>query len=451
MRQLQPVIWSKGTFLTPQHLQTRDRFVESCLQFRLEGLNFRPWGFLDLQINQEALTEGNFALTRASGLFADGLPFEIPSSDPAPAPKPLALFFEADQRSLDVFLAIPEYRDHGLNVSIAQKNADVRYLSEIVNLRDENTGLVEKPVQIARKNLRFLVEGESREGCNAIQVARIQRTAAGIFRLDPQYIPPLLDIAANDYLMGITRRLVEILAAKSSILAGGRRQRSAGLADFSAADIASFWLLYTINGHFPALRHIHDVRHGHPEGLFRLLTSLAGALTTFSLKIQPRDLPVYDHENLGPCFTQLDEKLRELLETVVPSNFVSLPLKLVKQSIYSTNIEDDRYLTGTKFYLAVSSPLNEGELIKKAPQLIKVCSAAQIEQLVRQALPGMQLTHAVRPPASIPVKLNYQYFSLNQSGVAWEAVTKGRSLAAFVPSDIPEPQLELLILLPQAI
>ncbi len=451
MRQLQPVIWSKGTFLTPQHLQTRDRFVESSLQFRLEGLNFRPWGFLELVVNQEALTEGNFAVSRASGLFADGLPFEIPESDPAPAPRPLAPFFDADQNSLGVFLAVPEYRDHGLNVSIAQKGADARFLSEIVNLRDENSGLAERPVQIARKNLRFLVEGESREGCNALQVARILRTSAGLFQLDTQYIPPLLNIAANDYLMGIARRLVEILAAKSSILAGGRRQRSAGLADFSAADIASFWLLYTVNSHFPGLRHIHDVSHGHPDALFRLLSSLAGALTTFSLKIQPRGLPLYDHENLGPCFTDLDEKLRELLETVVPSNFVALPLKLAKPSIYSTNIDDDRYLAGTKFYLAVSSPMNQADLIKKAPQLIKVCSAAQIEQLVRQALPGMPLIHAVKPPASIPVKLNYQYFSLSQSGIAWETVTKGRSLAAFVPGDIPEPQLELLILLPQAI
>ncbi len=451
MRQLQPVIWSKGTFLTPQHLQTRDRFVESSLQFRLEGLNFRPWGFLELEVNQEALTEGNFALSRASGLFADGLPFEIPESDPAPAPRPLAPFFDADQNNLGVFLAVPEYRDHGLNVSIAQKGADARFLSEIVNLRDENSGLAERPVQIARKNLRFLVEGESREGCNTLQVARILRTSAGLFQLDTQYIPPLLNIAANDYLMGIARRLVEILAAKSSILAGGRRQRSAGLADFSAADIASFWLLYTVNSHFPGLRHIHDVSHGHPDALFRLLSSLAGALTTFSLKIQPRDLPLYDHENLGPCFTDLDEKLRELLETVVPSNFVALPLKLAKPSIYSTNIDDDRYLAGTKFYLAVSSPMNQADLIKKAPQLIKVCSAAQIEQLVRQALPGMQLIHAVKPPGSIPVKLNYQYFSLSQSGIAWETVTKGRSLAAFVPGDIPEPQLELLILLPQAI
>ena len=450
MKQLQPVIWSKGTFLTPQHLQTRDRFVESRLQFQMDGLAFRPWGFFELAINEDALAEGNFAIARATGLFADGLPFEIPDSDPAPAPKPLALFFDADQYSLDVFLAIPEYRDRGVNVSIAQNNADVRYVSEIVNLRDENSGVGEKPVQIARKNLRFLVGGESREGCSALHIARIKRTSAGTLELDLQYIPPLLNIAANGYLMSITRRLLEILAAKSSILAGGRRQRSAGLADFSAADIAKFWLLYTINNHLPALRHIHDTSRGHPAILFRMLSSLAGALTTFSLKIQARDLPLYDHEKLGLCFTNLDETLRELLETVVPSNFVSLPLKPLKPSIFSTNIEDDRYLSGTKLYLAVSSPINAADVIKKAPQLIKLCSAAQIEQLVRMALPGIQLSYAAKPPAPLPVKLNYQYFSLNQAGAAWESVARGRSLAAFVPGDIPEPRVELLILLPQA-
>src|ERR1035438_1736600 len=41
---LQPVIWSKGTFLSPQHMQIQDRFTESVLQFRLEALQFRPWG-----------------------------------------------------------------------------------------------------------------------------------------------------------------------------------------------------------------------------------------------------------------------------------------------------------------------------------------------------------------------------------------------------------------------
>ena len=53
-------------------------------------------------------------------------------------------------------------------------------------------------------------------------------------------------------------------------------------------------------------------------------------------------------------------------------------------------------------------------------------------------------------PGAIPIKLNYQYFALNQSGVAWEAVQRARNIAAYVPADIPNPQLELIILLPQA-
>ncbi len=77
MKRLQPVIWSKGTLLTPQHLQVQDRFAESALQFRMDALSFRPWGFLQLQFDQEALDAGNLVVAQASGMFPDGLAFEF--------------------------------------------------------------------------------------------------------------------------------------------------------------------------------------------------------------------------------------------------------------------------------------------------------------------------------------------------------------------------------------
>jgi len=243
---------------------------------------------------------------------------------------------------------------------------------------------------------------------------------------------------------------MEIISARSSELAGLRRQKNQNLAEFTSSDIANFWLLYTINSHLPLLRHIYETRHGHPEVLFSLMLSLAGALTTFSLQVHPRDLPAYDHDGLGACFLELDAKLRFLLETVVPSNFVSLPLKLARPSIYATSLDEEKYLAGTKMYLAVSAEMGEADLINRAPQLIKICSANHIEHLVQQALPGLQLTHLSAPPSAIPVKLNFQYFSLNQGGVAWEAIGRARNFAAYVPEDIRNPQLELLILLPQA-
>ena len=143
------------------------------------------------------------------------------------------------------------------------------------------------------------------------------------------------------------------------------------------------------------------------------------------------------HESLGPIFSELDEKLRALLETVVPTNLVSLPLKLMpgSNSIYAAAIEQDKYLANTRMYLAVSAETTEENVIQRVPQLVKTCSATHIEHLVRQALPGIQLRHLTNPPSAIPVKLKYQYFALNQSGPAWEAVNRARNFAAYVPGE----------------
>jgi type VI secretion system protein ImpJ len=180
------------------------------------------------------------------------------------------------------------------------------------------------------------------------------------------------------------------------------------------------------------------------------MISLASTLTTFSLETQPRDLPVYDHDDLGACFRILDEKLRHLLETVVPSNFISLPLKLIRPSIYAASIFEDRFLDdATVLYLAIKADMDEGELIRKVPHLVKICSATHIEHLIRQALPGVPLMHMPSLPTSVPVKLNHQYFQISRSGLAWEAIERVRNVSAYIPADFPSPQCELIVLLPQ--
>jgi type VI secretion system protein ImpJ len=450
MKQLQPVLWTKGTFLTPQHLQLQDRFLEDSLNFRLQALKFCAWGFSELVLDQELLADGQLAISRASGIFPDGLLFDIPGSDQPPPSKALAEFFDPGVRDLDIYLTVPDYREKGLNVSAVGRTGGSRYLAEITTVRDDNTGTGEKPVQIARKNLRLLAANETREGSSGLRIANVQRTEAGAFRLNTRLVPPLLEVRASDYLLGLVNGLLEILSAKSSQLAAGRRQKNLSLADFTASDIANFWLLYTVNSHIPVLSHLLQGQRCHPEELFSALTALGASLTTFSTTIRPRDLPMYDHLNLSKVFTDLDEKLRLLLETVVPTNVVSLPLKHVNNTIYATAIEQDKYLNNTRMYLAISAETAEDSIIRKVPQMVKVCSATHIEQLISNALPGVTLTHLPNPPSAIPVKMKYQYFSLNQSGAAWESVTRARNFAAHVPGDFPNPQMELLILLPQA-
>jgi type VI secretion system protein ImpJ len=448
MKQLQPVIWSKGTFLTPQHLQVQDRFIEDSLNFRLQALRFCPWGFSELTIDQEKLAAGQLVVSRAAGVFPDGLLFDIPDSDLVPPSRVVAECFDSGADSLAVYLTVPDPRPRGVNICTSASGGNARYVAEVSTFRDENTGISEKSIQIARKNLRLLIEGENRQGMTALRMANIERREGGVFRLDPRFVPPLLNVRASEYLQGIIRGLVELLSTRSAQLAGARRQKNQSLADFSAADIANFWLLYTVNSYFPIFNLLFESKQAHPEELYAAMMELAGALTTFSSTIRARDLPLYEHDDLGPRISSLESKLRSLLETVVPTNVVSLPLKLVQPSIYATALDDEKYIKDTRMYLAISAGNSEEDLIRKAPQLLKLCSATHIDHLVKKALPGVQLTHVTNPPAAIPVKLKYQYFSLNQAGPAWEAVRRARNFAAFVPSEFPNPEMELLILLP---
>jgi type VI secretion system protein ImpJ len=448
MKRLQPVIWSKGTALAPQHLQSQDRYFENSLQFRLNALAFRPWGFKHLTIDQELLASGSFAVSQASGLLPDGLPFDIPDSDDPPAAKPLDKVFEPDTDVVDLYLAIPEHKERGLNISATPESSS-RYYAEATFLRDETTGMSERPVRMAKKNFRLLTGSELREGYSSLPVARVKRSAAGAYSADAAFVPPLLNIHASPPLVSMVRRLVEILAAKSGRLADQRRHKSRVLAEFTASDIPNFWLLYTINSYLPRLNHLYEGKRSHPEPLFYAMLGLAGALTTFSKEVDVRDLPKYDHDDLSGCFHDLESKLRILLETTVPSNFVALALKQIQPFIYGTALDDEKYLTNTHLYLAIQAEVNQADLIGKVPQLVKICSANHIEHLIRHALPGVPLTYVPSPPGSIPVKLNYKYYSLSQTGLAWEAVTRSRNLAAYVPEDFPHPQLELVILLPE--
>jgi len=158
---------------------------------------------------------------------------------------------------------------------------DTRYGFEVVNLRDENTGSSEKPVQLARKKHAILVEGESREGCTYLRLARIKRTAAGTLQQRPSFIPPLLDIAASEYLIGIngggSQRSFQRRAAFSP---EARRQRSASLAD---SPRGYRQLLAPLHGQqsSPRLRHFYETGKAHPEKLYRVLSALGGSLSRF--------------------------------------------------------------------------------------------------------------------------------------------------------------------------
>jgi type VI secretion system protein ImpJ len=278
-------------------------------------------------------------------------------------------------------------------------------------------------------------------------IARLRRSPAGDVSLDATFVPPLLDLSASDVMMGLMRRLTERLGARSASLSGSRRQRNQGLADFTVADVGSFWLLYTINTHLPSIRHLHEVRRGHPVALWEAMLALVGSLSAFSTSGDARSLPTYDHLRLGEGFQELERRLYELLDGAVVDAAVALPLKPVRTTLHAVAIEQTTWLEAPQWFLAVSAPVRQQELIPKVLQGCKVGAADVVDTLIRQALPGIELAHISSPPSAVPVKLDFQYFAIRQAGSAWEAIVRARNLAVYVPAELVDARFELVIVL----
>ncbi len=453
MKNLHRVVWSRGMFLTPQHFQAQDQYLEDNLQFRATASSSIAWGLTGFAIDQEGLANGLFTLRACRGVLPDGLAFNIPDADEPPPGREIAEFFPPTQLALDVFLTIPERRARGRNVTIAGNDpaenakATTRFVSHSQSVLDEAGGTDEKTVLLARKNFRIAFGGESFDGNSAIRMAQVTRDPTGAYVLKRDFIPPALSLEASEYLLLLLRRQVELLAAKSQSLSGMRRQKGSSLADFGSGEVANFWLLYTVNMYLPQIKHFWTMRRVHPELPYRAMLALAGALSTFSLDEHARSFPDYNHNALGDCYSALDEKIRALLETAIPSKCISIPLSLVEKSVFGGVVAKDEYFRKSQFFLSVSAAMGVDDVVKQVPKQVKVSPPAEVHRLVRNALPGVTLRHAPVPPGAIPVKLGKQYFSLNQSGILWDGIVKSQQVNIFVPEEFDKPELEMLIVL----
>jgi type VI secretion system protein ImpJ len=186
----------------------------------------------------------------------------------------------------------------------------------------------------------------------------------------------------------------------------------------------------------------------HPNDLYLKMAELVGQLTTFSTDQHPKDIVRYEHDDLYFTFSQLSTQLKDLLETVIPSRCVPIPLEKVNPTLYVGRVEDERLLKEAGFYLAVKAQMPESKLIEDVPRVVKVASRDVIDTVVGRALPGVVLAHASPPPAPIPTRVGFRYFSLESNGAYWEGIKGSKVFAIYVPEKIPDEKLEMYAVKP---
>jgi len=408
--------------LRPQHFQQQALFFESSVAQSLRLTHGNPWGIRKATLDADALRGGVLRLHALDMIFRDGVQIDAPGETPLPLSRNLADISQIGADTV-VYACLPTLNAFGGNSSGSDANSarPIRYIAARDTVRDLYTDALEAEVSTLLPNIRLMVEDENRDGHLCVAIARISKNANGAWEIDQEFIPPLLDVSGSPYLSMLVHRLLDILLVKSQSLAVRHREKVKSVVEYGTSDIASFWLLHTVNRNFPLLNHFAAIPT-HPESLYELMAQLCGELMTFSSELTLGDIPAYNHENLTAVFARLDTLIRELLETVVSNRYALIPLD---------------------YYLSVSSELPTTEVLDMVPLKLKAGSPDDVEKILNSALPGVHLVHATQTPVALPVRVGNHYFVLEPQGQIFERMCKSRSICIYVPQALLGLKLEL--------
>ncbi|WP_269791105.1 type VI secretion system baseplate subunit TssK [Stenotrophomonas sp. Iso1] len=437
------VLWGEGLFLRPQHFQRQDAYHEARLQDLSQTLHPYGWGARRIRFDPHALAGGALRPLEISAVFPDGESYDAPTHDALPDAVSLHEL-PAGVQSTVVYLALPMLRDDGNNCGEAETSHLTRYRQANQITGDLFTDAAEAELAYLGKAVKLLTEDQPRDAYVTVPVTRVRRTSSGGFELDDEFVPPCAQVQASPFLHRELRSILDALQAKVDALYGLHRQTSQNIIEFRSGDIASFWLLHTINTSFSALAHLLHHPQLHPERLHQELLRMAGALLTFSNAYQLNDLPVYQHDQPEASFRKLFDIVRALLDTVISTRYFKISLSEVKPSHHLGRLDSQRIDGNASFYLSVSAAVPAQELIQSVPVRFKVGAPDDVEKCVLSALPGVKLTHAAQVPAAIPVRPGSHYFELDARGALYERMLKSQSLMIYVPAGITDLKMELV-------
>ena len=216
------VLWMEGLFLQPHHFQQADRHVEA----QIGGLARRAvpylWGVSELEIDEEILKSGQFALRSVAGLTPDGASFRVPATDDHPP----SLIVPETIKDCVVYLTVPTRRRGAPEVDMTGAELSAtRFRPTEIEVTD-TMGRDRTPVQLAvgKLRLQFALEVDDLADRLAIPVARIVEVCRSAGRPDAVRVPARTGGSARASAEGAGRAAV----------GGGRDARGRG--DFGFPD-----------------------------------------------------------------------------------------------------------------------------------------------------------------------------------------------------------------------
>jgi len=430
------VHWFEGMFLRPHHFQASHRHVtEQSRRDHKWDLHYN-WGLRSLELDLKALANHRLIIHSLEARMRDGTAIVVPKDKPLPAVDLRPAFQQTDKRRLLVYLAIPVMYLGQRNGSLEAEPL-VRYFEQLAEFEDENSGGNPQPIPTRIMNLQILVGDQDQAGYEVLPIARLEKSAEAEAepQLDISYIPPLLSCDAWDPLDELILRAVyERIDKKIDWLTQQVSARGITFDHQAPGELLLLKQLQRLNEAHSVLALMTFTQGVHPLWAFLELSRIVGQLAIFGATRRAPDLPQYNHDDLGTCFSYLKNCIDLELDILVEPEykertFIGAGFRM------QVALEPAWLEPSWEMYIGVRSSVDSDEcrsLLTRAGQLdMKIGSSDRVENLFRQGSGGLGFTQVLVPPQALPSASGLVYFKVqrDRKDEEWQHVQKTLSLA----------------------
>lgn len=429
------VAWSEGLFLRQHHLQQTDRYLERLLENRVRHVSPYPWGFSQIEIDRDMAQQNKFALRRATGIFQDGTPFDMPGS--SPLPQPIDVPEGADKQI--VWLTLPAAIVNGREIDMAEATSGSRYIREIETVVDSSAGMhVEQEIEVAHPRATFEIRKSPKPGFHCLKVARILEVRDKTIVFDETFAPPVLVGHAHPVVAGWIERVIGWVDTKLETLSRYAADPSSG----GGLQFLDYFMLQILNREVNVLKHLRNSKYVHPVEIYEELLRISGELWTFSPKRLAPEYGPFDQDSLDTVFEPLLADIQRLLSLDI-GRAIRLDLVERAPNAFLAQVADRNLFRNATFVIEVAAAKPLTQIQQQFPALCKVGPNTKMNEIVQTHLPGIELVHMPTPPRQIRAISDHVYFYLDKSSALWPEFSVASSVGLHFAGDWPGLQLDL--------
>jgi type VI secretion system protein ImpJ len=447
--------WHEGLFLLPHHLQRIQRNLNEGLALERRFNWAYPYGLIDAHLSHDDLENMRLRFDRLHAIMPSGQEVRFPQDAELPAID-IKQAFES-RGGFMAYLGVPLWFPSRANCVNPGQTADLRakilYRVVETEVNDENTGENTKAVLQRRVNDRLLLDNEDRSDLEVIPLVRVTRAAGdevGLPRRDSEFVGPCLVLNGSATLRELVRDLSsQVLGSRQELVLQVTRG-GFSIDTMRGIQFEQIMRLRTLNRFGARLEALIETPNLAPFDVYLELRELLGELAALRPDRDLYDCASYQHENPYPCFSELANKIRELLRGSVAPSFLKVPF-VKTNGIRKAVLTEEHFLRPSDYFLGIRTkedPRSLALLVEDADRF-----KLMPESMAGRAIRGVILKEERFPPLELPAQSNLYYFRLlrGDSPRSWQQIQSEKTaVVRWTGNELADYDLTLYMTLPKS-